>query len=133
MCHTLIYSFLVTLGLCCCTQAFFSCSERGYSSLCCTGFLLLRMGFLWLQCVVSLWQLLLLQNVGSRCTGFSICDSGSLEHGFYSCGPWAPLSHGMWNLPGPRIESVSPSLASRFLTTGPLGTSPPGLLKPQDS
>ena len=62
-----------------------------------------------------------------------MCDSGALERGFSSCGPLAPLSHGMWNLPGPGIEPVSPALAGRFLTTGPLGTSPPGVLKPQDS
>ena len=60
-------------------------------------------------------------------------DSGAPERGFSSCGPLAPLSHGMWNLPGPGIEPVSPVLAGRFLTTGPLGTSPPGVLKPQDS
>ena len=30
---------------------------------------------------------------------------------------------GMWNLPGPRIEPMSPALAGRFLTTGPPGRS----------
>ena len=64
MCHTLIYLFLVTLGLCCCTQAFFSCSERGDSSLWCTGF--------------SLWWLLLLWGTCSRCVGFSSCDIWAL-------------------------------------------------------
>ena len=29
----------------------------------------------------------------------------------------------MWNLPGPGIKFLSPELASRFLTTGPLGKS----------
>ena len=53
----------VSLGLHCCTQAFSSCDERGYSLLWHTGF--------WLQ-----W-LLLLQSTGSRCVGFS------------SCGTWA--------------------------------------------
>ena len=33
-----LYLFLAALGLCCCTWAFSSCSERGYSSLWCTGF-----------------------------------------------------------------------------------------------
>ena len=81
----------------------------------CTGFLSLNMGFFWLQCVVfSLWRLLLLRNAGSRCTGFSMWDSGAPERGFSSCGPLAPLSHGMWNLPGPGIEPVSPALAGRF-------------------
>ena len=29
--------------------------------------------------------------------------------------------HGIWNLPGPGLEPVLPTLAGRFLTTGPLG------------
>ena len=33
--------------------------------------------------------------------------------------PYLPL--GMWNLPGPGIEPVSPALAGRFLTTRPPG------------
>ena len=32
-------------------------------------------------------------------------------------------SAGMWDLPGPGIEPMSPALADRFLTTGPLGKS----------
>ena len=31
---------------------------------------------------------------------------------------------GMWDLPGPGIELVSPALAGGFLTIGPLGKSP---------
>ena len=34
----------------------------------------------------------------------------------------------MWDLPGPRIEPVSPALAGRFLTTVPPGKSPGALL-----
>ena len=29
------------------------------------------------------------------------------------------VGHGMWNLPGPGLEPVSPALAGGFLTTGP--------------
>ena len=57
----------------------------------------------------------------SRGSGFSCCAARALkhsivlsvvvEHGFY----------GMWNLPGPGIELVSPTLASGFFTTGPPG------------
>ena len=58
----LIYLFLAVLGLCCCVQAFSSCSESGgYSSLWCAGF--------------SLRWLLLLRSTGSRCAGFSSCGT----------------------------------------------------------
>ena len=36
-----------------------------------------------------------------------------MEHGLGCCG--------MWDLPGPGIESVSPALASGYFTTEPLG------------
>ena len=38
--------------------------------------------------------------------------------GFSSCGVWAQLPQGMWNLPRSWIEPMSPELASRLLTTG---------------
>ena len=38
----------------------------------------------------------------------------------------------MWYLPGPRIKPVSPALAGRFLTTGPLDKSDVKLLKVTD-
>ena len=34
------------------------------------------------------------------------------------------LSHGMWDLPGPGIEPVSPALQGGFSTTRPPGKSP---------
>ena len=37
------------------------------------------------------------------------------------CGSWAQLLHGMWDLPRPGIEPVSPALAGRFSTTAPPG------------
>jgi len=48
----------------------------------------------------------------------------ALEHGLSSCGARAQLPH-MWNPPGQGIEHVSPTLAGRFLTTGPPGKSSP--------
>ena len=45
------------------------------------------------------------------------------EHGLRSCGAWALLLLGMWNLPGPGIELMAPALEGRFLTTGPPGKS----------
>ena len=36
---------------------------------------------------------------------------------------WAQLPCGMWDLPGPGFELMSPALAGRFLTPGPPGKS----------
>ena len=38
-----------------------------------------------------------------------------------SCGSGAQLLHGMWDLPRPGLEPVSPALAGRFSTTAPPG------------
>ena len=40
---------------------------------------------------------------------------------FSNCGSWAQLLHGMWDLPRPGLEPVSPALAGRFSTTAPPG------------
>ena len=50
-------------------------------------------------------------------TGFSSCSSWALEHRLRSCGTWALLLLGMWNLPGPGIEPESPALAGGLDTT----------------
>ena len=101
------FLFLAALGLFCCTRAFSSCSEQGYSSLQCAG--------------VSLRWLLLLQSTGSRCTGFSSCGSRALEHRLSSCGARTQLLQGMWDLPGPGLEPMSHALAGGFLTTASPG------------
>ena len=49
--------------------------------------------------------------------GLTSCGSWALECRLSSCGAWAWLLHGMWDLPGPGIEPVSPALAGGFLTT----------------
>ena len=38
-----------------------------------------------------------------------------------SCGSRAQLLYGMWDLPRPGLEPVSPALAGRFSTTAPPG------------
>ena len=38
-----------------------------------------------------------------------------------SCGSWAQPLCGMWDLPRPGLEPVSPALAGRFSTTAPPG------------
>ena len=43
--------------------------------------------------------------------------SPAAKHRLSSCGPWAQLLQGMWDLPRLGIEPVSPVLAGRFLTT----------------
>ena len=80
---------------------------RGYSLLRCTGF--------------SLWWLLLLWSTGSRHAGFSSCGLRAPERSLSSCGSRAKLICGMWRLPGPGLEPVSPALAGGFLTNAPSG------------
>ena len=46
--------------------------------------------------------------------GFSNCSSQALETGLRSCGTWAQLPHGVWNLPGPGIKPMSPALVGGF-------------------
>ena len=88
----------------------------GYSLLRCAGF--------------SLRWLLLLQSPGSRRMGFSSCGSWAPECRLSSCGARASLLRGMWDLPGPLLEPVSPALAGGFLITAPPGKSPnPSFLK----
>ena len=41
-----------------------------------------------------------------------------------SCGSRAQLLRGMWDLPGPGLEPVSPASAGRFSTTAPPGKPP---------
>ena len=54
-----------------------------------------------------------------RVESYSLVSIGG--GGFSRCGTQALLLHGMWDLPRPGIKPVSPTLASRFPTTGPTG------------
>ena len=48
----------------------------------------------------------------SRCSAYSCCRAQALRcTGFSSCGTWALLPWGMWNLPGAGIKAMSPALA----------------------
>ena len=86
----------------------------------CAGSLLLCMDFLYFQQMGST----LFHSVQiSHCDGFSCCRAQALKHGLSNCGTWVQLLRSMWNLPRPRIELISRSLASEFLTTGPPGKS----------
>ena len=55
------------------------------------------------------------------CVGFSSRGSQALEHRFNSCGAWASLFLGVWNLPRSHIKPLSPALAGRFFSTEPSG------------
>ena len=55
--------------------------------------------------------------------GLSSCGSRALERKPSSCGARASLLCGMWDLPRPGLEPVSPALAGGFLTTAPPGKS----------
>ena len=64
-----------------------------------------------------------MRSTGSRCTGFSSYGTWVLERRLSSCGTWALLLRGMWDLPRPGIKPESPALAGGFLTTAPPGKS----------
>ena len=53
--------------------------------------------------------------------GLSSCGLQALERRLSRCGTRASLLRGMWDLPGPGLEPVSPALAGGFLTTAPPG------------
>ena len=108
----------------------------------CAGFLQLRRAGATLHCGVwashcGVWA--------SHCGGFSCCraralgawasvvaarrlsscGSRALNRRLSSCGAQAQLLHGVWDLPGPGFEPVSPALAGGFLTTVSPGKSLP--------
>ena len=91
----LIYLFMAVLGLRFCARAFSSCGKRGPLFI-------------------------------AVCGPLTIVASLVAEHRLQTrrlsdCGTWAQLLHGMWDLPGPGLEPVSPALAGRFSTTAPPG------------
>ena len=87
---------MAALGLCCCTQVLSSYSKLG---------LLLVVVLELLTAVASL-----------------VAEHGLKADGLNSC-EWASLSLGMWTLPEPGIELMSPALAGRVLMTAPPGKS----------
>ena len=66
------------------------------------------------------------QALGTRASvvvarGLSSCGSQALEHRVSSCGAWAQLLRGKWDLPRPGLEPIFPALAGRLLTIAPPG------------
>ena len=91
------YLFLAVLGLRFCARAFSSCGERG------PLFIAVRRP---LTIAASL-----------------IAEHKLQTRRLSSCGSRAQLLGGMWDLPRPGLEPVSPALAGRFSTTAPPGKS----------
>ena len=56
--------------------------------------------------------------------GCTRCGSQALGHRFNICGMQTELFHGMWDLPRPGMEPMSPTLAGGFFTSGPQGGAP---------
>ena len=98
-----IYLFIfAVLGLRFCARAFSSCGKRGPLFIAVRGPL-------------------------------TIAASLAAEHRLQTrrlsnCGPRAQLLRGMWDLPRPGLEPVSPALAGRFSTTVPPGKPPSHIL-----
>ena len=91
----LFYLFMTVLGLHFCARAFSSCGKRGPLFIAARGPL-------------------------------TVAASLVAEHRFQTCrlsncGSRAQLLCGMWDLPRPGPEPVSPALAGRFSTTAPPG------------
>ena len=96
-CNSLFYLFLflALLGLRFCVRAFSSCGKRGPLFIAVRGPLTI---------VASL-----------------VAEHRLQPCRLSSCGSRAQLLRGMWNLPRPGLEPVSPALAGRLSTTAPPG------------
>ena len=93
---------------------FSSCGERGLLFVAVHG-LLIAVAFCCRAQDQGAWA-----SVVAACR-LSNCGSRALELRLSSCGVQASLLHGMWDLPGPGPEPVSPALAGGFSTTAPPG------------
>ena len=135
--YVCMYLFMAALGLRTCAGAFSSCGEWGLFFLAVCGLLiavaslaaehgLQARGLQQLQHAGSVVAALGLQSLWASVVvahGLSRCSSWALQHRLSSCGAQAQLLRGLWDLPGPGIQPVSPALAGGFLTTGPPGKS----------
>ena len=68
------------------------------------------------------WGPLFIVVHGPLTVAASLVEEHKLQmRGLSSCGSRAQLLRGMWDLPRPGLEPVSPALAGRFSTTVPPG------------
>ena len=93
--YLFIYLFMTVLGLCFCARAFSSCGK---------------------------WGPLFIAVRGPLTIAASLVAEHRLQtRRLGNCGSRAQLLRGMWDLPRPGLEPVSPALAGRFSTTAPPG------------
>ena len=95
---SLFMYLLPVLGLHCCTGCSLAIASWGYSLVAVQGLL--------------------------TAVAFLVAEHGPRAPGLSSCGTWAYLLHGTWNLPRPGIKPVSPPLTGRFLAIAPPGKFP---------
>ena len=101
--YEFIYLFMAVLGLRFCARAFSSCGERAP---------------------------LFIAVHGPLTIAASLVAEHRLQmRRLSSCGSQAQLLRGMWNLPRPGLEPVSPALAGGFSTTAPPGKPSSSFLK----
>ena len=93
--YLFLYLFLAVLGLCCCAQVFSSCGK---------------------------WGPLFIAVRGPLTIMASLVAEHRLQtRRLSNCGSRAQSLRGMWDLPRPGLEPVSPALAGRLSTTAPPG------------
>ena len=93
--YLFIYLFMAVLGLCFCVRAFSSCGK---------------------------WGPLFIAVCGPLAITTSLVAEHRLQtRRLSNCGSQAQSLRGMWDLPRPGLEPVSPALAGRFSTTAPPG------------
>ena len=108
------------LGLHSCVDFSLVVASKGYSLVVVHELLIAVASFVVEHRLQSVWALIV-----AVCR-LSNCGSWTLENRLNGCGTWAYLLHGpyglgLWVLPRPEIESVSPALAGGFFTTEPPG------------
>ena len=67
------------------------------------------------------WGLLFIAMRGPLTVVASLVEHRLQTRRLSSCGSRAQVLRGMWDLPRPGLEPVSPALAGRFSTTAPPG------------
>ena len=86
---------------------------------------LLLLFYFWLHWVfvAACGLLIVVASLCCRAQALGTRASAAVARRLSSCGARASLLCGMWDLPGPRLEPMSPALAGGFLTTASPGKS----------
>ena len=90
-----MYLFMAVLGLRFCARAFSGCGKRGPLFIAVRGPLIIAASL--------------------------VAEHRLQTRRLSSCGSRAQLLRGMWDLPGPGLEPMSPALTGRFSSTAPPG------------